>query len=140
MVVPFIHDITYQGLLYDLMGVSNEKEYEYEAELGSGEVVKKKIIIDYKDKLWMEHRLEMFQLAHTNIKQEMLEFSEKQKQLRERADESLEGANEYAKKTSELIKQNDILAQVYKYVYFFLSSSLSFFSFFLFHFFLFLNK
>lgn len=112
MVVPFIHDISYQGMLYDLIGVSDEKEYEYESELGSGEIVKKKIILDYKDNLWMEHRLEMFQLAHTNIREELKEFQAKKDELRRKADEDIDGANEYAKKMTDIVKQNDILAQV----------------------------
>lgn len=65
MIYHIKYIIIFQGLIYDILGVNEEKQYTYEAELGTGETKQKKVLLDLNDPLWMKNRFKMFQLAHS---------------------------------------------------------------------------
>lgn len=59
MVTPFLHEATYQGMTYDLLPITDEREYQYTANIGGNDKVKT-VLLNYEDTIWSKY-------SHVNI-------------------------------------------------------------------------
>jgi syntaxin-binding protein 1 len=55
---PFLHEFTYQAMVYDLLDIKNDT-YKYQAETGKG-MVDKTVLLQDSDSMWSKHK-------HSNI-------------------------------------------------------------------------
>lgn len=54
-VSPFLHELTYQTMVYDTIDIKNDT-YKYETETGDGQSKQKEICLDENEELWVEFR------------------------------------------------------------------------------------
>lgn len=74
---PLLHELTYQAMAYDLLGITNDI-YRYEEDTG-GEYQQKEVILDENDEIWKRLRHKHIAEVSREITALFKEFQEKKK-------------------------------------------------------------
>ncbi|KAG1681301.1 hypothetical protein FOA52_007347 [Chlamydomonas sp. UWO 241] len=79
-VAPFIHEWTYEAMVYDLLTIDPEDNtYRYEAESSSKRVESKEAIIDERDPMWVDLRHMFIAEVYAHIADRFKQFQAKNK-------------------------------------------------------------
>jgi syntaxin-binding protein 1 len=76
-IAPLLHEFTYQAMSYDLLNISDEFIFEYEYETSEKLKKMKKVILDDKDKTWVNYRHKHVSEVGEEIKHEISDFLKK---------------------------------------------------------------
>ena len=78
-IAPFLHEFTYQSMIYDLLEVKNDT-YKYEAETGSG-TIEKTVILQDADSMWAKYKHMHIHETQRQLQGELKEFLNEHKEF-----------------------------------------------------------